>query len=125
MRQTRGILHLMNPLEPRPVRQIQKNTCETALICIENERCFSQAQDALWKLRRNSEWICVTGRGEAAFIALALAAQERRCTKQDFKEHGYDIKSVAMELMQRLATCMPPSSTMICQCGASSEARAA
>lgn len=35
-----------------------------------------------------------------ANAALSVLTKERRCTKQDFIEHGYDIKSVAMELVE-------------------------
>ena len=35
-----------------------------------------------------------------ADAAISVAGQERRCTRQDFVEHGYDIKSVAAELVE-------------------------
>lgn len=37
-----------------------------------------------------------------AHTALSVMEIERRCTRQDFIEHGYDIKSVAMELVELL-----------------------
>ena len=37
-----------------------------------------------------------------ATVALSVIPKDRRCTKQDFIEHGYDINSVAMELVNLL-----------------------
>ena len=37
-----------------------------------------------------------------ATVALSVITEDRRCTKQDFIEHGYDINSVAMELVNLL-----------------------
>lgn len=75
MNERRGILHLAEPLESRPVRLQEEQNCKITLIFDENERYLSQAQHALWELRKKCPWICVSARGSAAFIALSLAAQ--------------------------------------------------
>lgn len=45
------------------------------LIFNENEPLLPQAQEALWHMRRDCDWICVAAEHERVFIALALAEQ--------------------------------------------------
>ena len=72
MNQTRGILCL----NEAPYRAAQKHTnLAQRLIFMENEPLLSQAQTALWQLRRSCEWVCVAAEGGEALAALALAAQ--------------------------------------------------
>lgn len=72
MNQTRGILCLNDA----PFRAAQKYTnLAQRLIFMENEPLLSQAQTALWQLRRCCEWVCVAAEGGEALAALALAAQ--------------------------------------------------
>ena len=67
MPQKRSILYLNDPLSKYP------NT--KGLVFHENESILSQAQAALWQLRRDAGWVCVAAQGAAADIGLALAAQ--------------------------------------------------
>lgn len=72
MEQLRGILCLSEA--PFWALQGEKN-CVQRLIFSENEPLLSQAQEALWRLRRSCSWACVAAEGEAALVALALAVQ--------------------------------------------------
>jgi len=76
MGQRRGVLFLADPLGPAASIQRQiPNTDTITLIFDENGRYLSKAQSALWQLRRRCDWICAAAEGQAASIALALAAQ--------------------------------------------------
>lgn len=71
MQKERGVLLL-----PDPTGGAQMQTYPIqGLVFHENESLLSQAQTALWNLRRAHSWVCVAAQGEAACIALALAAQ--------------------------------------------------
>lgn len=71
MQQNSGLLFLPDPSGAAP----KQNEYPQGLVFHENESLLSQAQGALWRLRKDHEWICVAAQGEAACIALALAAQ--------------------------------------------------
>jgi len=76
MGQRRGVLFLADPLGPAASIQRQiPNTDTITLIFDENGRYLSLAQTALWRMRQAHNWICVAAEGEAAAIAVALAAQ--------------------------------------------------
>lgn len=75
MQVERGILHLSDPLDGKTGGHGCLSTGEMTLVFNENERYLSQAQQALWEMRRRCSWICVSARGRAAAIAIALAAQ--------------------------------------------------
>lgn len=74
----RGLLLLNDPLR-HGSRFSQMHMDTKALILelrfTEGEPYLSQAQAALWRLRRECGWVCVAAEGCAAWIALALAAQ--------------------------------------------------
>jgi len=76
MDQNRGILFLAGPLHGGSAVQMKREyTNSTTLIFDENGRYLSLAQTALWRMRQAHNWICVAAEGEAAAIAVALAAQ--------------------------------------------------
>lgn len=76
MDRTRGILFLADPLKTDSALQRQNQiTNSMTLIFDENGRYLSLAQTALWRLRQRCGWICVAAEGDAACIAVALAAQ--------------------------------------------------
>jgi len=75
MQQERGILYIPDPLGGALLPAPAEHTKVTTLVFNENERYLSQAQQALWELRKKCSWICVSARGPAAAIALALAVQ--------------------------------------------------
>ena len=71
MQQNRGMLLL-----PDPSGGAQMHTESVqGLVFTENGSLLSQAQEALWRMRQNCDWICVAAQGDATCIALALAAQ--------------------------------------------------
>lgn len=72
--ENRGILLLNDPLRHTSrFSQMDKDT--KALVFSESERFLSQAQSALYCMRREYGWVCVAASGCAVGIALALAAQ--------------------------------------------------
>lgn len=71
MHKDRGLLLLPDPLGGAQM-QIEETK---GLVFTENEPFLSQAQAALWQKRRRHGWVCIAAQGEAASIALALAAQ--------------------------------------------------
>lgn len=70
----RGILLLNDPLR-RTSRFSQLHQDTKVLAFREGERFLSQAQAALYSMRKEYGWICVAASGCAVGIALALAAQ--------------------------------------------------
>lgn len=72
MYRNRGILYLADPQSAGNEIRISN---AKALVFDENGRHLSRAQDALWQMRRQYEWVCVAAEGNAAYVALALAAQ--------------------------------------------------
>lgn len=100
MKQERGALVLWDPLGgggclaglsaggaalPEGLQKPIELNKDTAPVFDESGRCFisrlesgdvlAQAQAALQWMRRRFAWVCVAGSGEAAWLALALAAQ--------------------------------------------------
>lgn len=76
MDQSRGILFLADPLSAQSAAQRKSEyTNSMTLIFDENGRYLSHAQTALWRMRQRFGWVCVAAEGEAACIAVALAAQ--------------------------------------------------
>ena len=74
MEETRGVLYLSAAQTAAPARSGER--WETAYLSFgEGERWLSQAQSALWELRRRCSWICVAADRVGAGAAAALAAQ--------------------------------------------------
>lgn len=75
MRQESGILFLSDPLGGFKGLRSKADTNAITLVFSENERYLYQAQQALWELSKRCSWVCISARGDAAPVALALAAQ--------------------------------------------------
>lgn len=75
MRKNRGILYLTDPLGGDKRLHAGREINAITLVFDENERYLSQAQQALWELGKSCDWVCISARGNAAPIALSLAAQ--------------------------------------------------
>ncbi len=75
MQQNCGILFLADPLRGVAHTYWRDSPLVSTLIFHENERYLSQAQAALWELRKRCGWVCVAAAGSSASIAVALGAQ--------------------------------------------------
>lgn len=75
MEQNRAVLFLVDPQSGPPQFPRNVEFPVITLIFHENERYLSQAQTALWELRKSYPWVCVAAVGAAASIGVALAAQ--------------------------------------------------
>ena len=74
MKETRGVLVLSTQPDAAPVRS--DGRWETARLAFDEAgRWLSQAQAALWELRRRCNWVCVAADRVGAGAAAALAAQ--------------------------------------------------
>lgn len=76
MDRNRGVLFLADPMNGNSAAQMKSEyTNSITLIFDENGRYLSLAQEALWQIRQRVSWVCVVAEGQAACIAVALAAQ--------------------------------------------------
>ena len=73
--QNRAVLFLVDPQSGPAKLPRNVGFPVNTLIFQENERYLSQAQTALWELRKSCPWVCVAAAGTAASVGVALAAQ--------------------------------------------------
>lgn len=104
MQQKRGVLCLNDAPFCALKQEIQT---VQRLVFDENEPLLPQAQQALWQLRCKCDWVCIAAEGEAALVALALAAQLpverlalmgrwRSCSKKMARFRAYALRNLPL-----------------------------